>query len=129
MVSKMLPNDVNINFVDYCGFISASWNNWKQIILGETLKLDRICNEIVEKIKSESKNYLFRKFRKNNCNKKWEKYLETSAEDWHGIYLLPFCIIKDTNYKTFSFNYWTEFCFVTHPSRNVNLKKQKYALF
>ena len=38
LASKMLSNDVNINFVEYCGIISASWNNWKQIILGETLK-------------------------------------------------------------------------------------------
>jgi hypothetical protein len=41
----------------------------------------------LKKIKAESKNYLFRKFRKNNCNKNWEKDLETLVEDWHGIYL------------------------------------------
>jgi hypothetical protein len=41
--------NVNINFVEYYGIRSAIWNNWKQIILGENIKLD---NEIVKKIKA-----------------------------------------------------------------------------
>jgi hypothetical protein len=41
--------NVNINFVEYYGIRSAIWNNWKQIILGENIKLD---NEIVKKNKS-----------------------------------------------------------------------------
>ena len=63
--------NVNINCVEYYGIISAILNNWKQIIMGETIKLDRICNEIVEKIKTETNlvhiftNYLFREFSKN----------------------------------------------------------------
>jgi len=47
--------NVNINCVEYYGIINAILNNWKQIIMGETIKLDRICNEIVEKIKTETK--------------------------------------------------------------------------
>ena len=34
--------DVNINFVEYYGIISAIQNNWKQMILDEIIKLDRI---------------------------------------------------------------------------------------
>ena len=48
--------NVNINFVEYYGIISAiSPNHWKQIILDENIKLDRMCNEIVEKINAENK--------------------------------------------------------------------------
>jgi len=43
--------NVNINFVEYYGIISAIPNNWKHVILHENIKLDRICNEIVEQIK------------------------------------------------------------------------------
>ena len=63
--------NVNINFVEYYGIISAIPNNWKPIILDENIKLDRICNEIVDKIKVEknlvniSINHLFREFSKN----------------------------------------------------------------
>ena len=58
--------NVNINFVEYYGIISTIPNNWKQIILDENIKLDRICNEIVEEKKTEANlvnisiNYLFR---------------------------------------------------------------------
>jgi hypothetical protein len=41
--------NVNINFVEYYGIISAIPNNWKQIILDENIKLDRICNQRVDK--------------------------------------------------------------------------------
>ena len=41
--------NVNINFVEYHGIISAIPNNWKQIILDENIKLDRICNQRVDK--------------------------------------------------------------------------------
>ena len=47
--------NVNINFVEYYGIISAIPNNWKSIILDENIKLSRICNEIVDKIKAENK--------------------------------------------------------------------------
>jgi hypothetical protein len=63
--------NVNINFVEYYGIISAIPNNWEPIILDENIKLDRICNEIVDKIKVEknlvniSINHLFREFSKN----------------------------------------------------------------
>jgi hypothetical protein len=41
--------NVNVNFVEYYGIIGAISNSWKQIILRENIKLDRIYNEIVEK--------------------------------------------------------------------------------
>jgi hypothetical protein len=45
--------NVNINFVEYYGIISAFPKNWKQINLVDAIILDRICNEIVEKRKAE----------------------------------------------------------------------------
>ena len=56
--------NVNINFVEYYGIISAIPNNWKQIILDENIKLDKICNEIVDKIKAENKpcKYFYKLF-------------------------------------------------------------------
>jgi hypothetical protein len=47
--------NVNINFVEFYGIICAIQNNGKQIIMGEAIKLDRICNNIDEKIKAENK--------------------------------------------------------------------------
>ena len=50
------------------GIISAIPNNWKEIIMGEIMIHDLICNEIAEKAKEENKpskyvsNYLFREF-------------------------------------------------------------------
>jgi hypothetical protein len=41
--------NVNVNFVEYYGIIGAISTSWKQIILRENIKLDRIYNEIVEK--------------------------------------------------------------------------------
>ena len=41
--------NVNINFVECYGIISALSNNWNQFTMGETIKLDRICNKIVGK--------------------------------------------------------------------------------
>ena len=41
--------NVNVNFVEYYDIIGAIPNSWKQIILRENIKLDRIYNEIVEK--------------------------------------------------------------------------------
>ena len=41
--------NVNVNFVENYGIIGAISNSWKQIILRENIKLDRIYNEIVEK--------------------------------------------------------------------------------
>ena len=81
--------DVNIDFVEYYGIISAIPNKWKQLILGETLKLDRICNELVEKIKAENKpcKYFYEFFIQRikqeniNCHEKWESDLKTSIED------------------------------------------------
>ena len=69
----MVTYNVNINFVEYHGIISAIPNNWKQIILDENIKLDRICNQRVDKKKKMQKtnlvnisiNYLFREFNKN----------------------------------------------------------------
>ena len=47
--------NVNINFVECYGNISALSNNSTQFIMGETLKLDRICNEIVANVKPVNK--------------------------------------------------------------------------
>jgi hypothetical protein len=58
--------NVNINFVEFYGIIRAIPNDWKQTIIDENIKLDRICNEIVEEKKTEANlvnisiNYLFR---------------------------------------------------------------------
>jgi hypothetical protein len=41
--------NVNVNFVEYYGIIGAISNSWKEIILRENIKLDRIYNEMVEK--------------------------------------------------------------------------------
>jgi hypothetical protein len=73
--------NVNINFVEYYGIISTIPNNWKQIILDENIKLDRICNEIVDKIKAENKpcKYFYKLFIQRiqqeaiNCHKKMGK--------------------------------------------------------
>ena len=100
--------NVNINFAEYYGIISAIPNNWKQIILDENIKLDRICNEIVNKIKAEDKpcQYVLKLFIQRvqqepiNCCKKWENDLETSIADWHGIYSMSFCITKDTKLQS-----------------------------
>jgi hypothetical protein len=56
--------NVNINFVEYYGIISAIPNNWKQLIQDENIKLNRICNEIVDKIKAENKpcKYFYKLF-------------------------------------------------------------------
>ena len=57
--------NVNINFVEYYGIISAIPNNLKQIILDENIKLVNI-----------SINYLFREFSKNlyiYCHEKMGK--------------------------------------------------------
>ena len=37
--------NVNINFVEYYGIISAIPNNWKPIILDENIKVDKIKAE------------------------------------------------------------------------------------
>ena len=78
--------NVNINFVEYYGIISAIPNNWKQLILDENIKLDRICNEIVDKIEAENKpcKYFYKLCIRSvqqepiNCHNKWENDLETS---------------------------------------------------
>ena len=101
--------NVYINFVEYYGIISAIPNNWKQIILDENIKLDRICNEIVDKVKAESKpcKYFYKLFIQRveqepiNCHNKWENDLKTSIEDWQGIYSL--CIAKGTKQQSFQF--------------------------
>ena len=56
--------NVIINFVEYYGIISAIPNNWKQLIQDENIKLNRICNEIVDKIKAENKpcKYFYKLF-------------------------------------------------------------------
>ena len=41
--------NVNVNFVEYYGIIGTISTSWKQIILRENIKLDRIYNKIVEK--------------------------------------------------------------------------------
>jgi hypothetical protein len=130
--------NVNINFVEYYGIISAIPNNWKQLIPDENIKLDRICNEIVDKIKPENKpcKYFYKLFIRRvqqepiYCHKKWEYDLETSIEDWHDIYSLSFCKLKKQNYKAFSLNYCIEFYLLIHSyEKNVDLKKQNYVLF
>ena len=65
--------NVNINFVEYYGIISAIPNNWKQIILDENIKVD--------KIKAENKpcKYFYKLFIQRvqqepiNCHKKMGK--------------------------------------------------------
>ena len=96
---------MRIKYLTYkqIGSISAIPSNWKQLILDENIKLDRICNEIVDKIKAENKpcKYFYKLFIRRvqqepiNCHKKWENELEMSIEDWHAIYSLSFCITKD----------------------------------
>jgi len=51
--------NVNINFVECYGNISALSNNWTQFIMGETLKLDRICNKIVVNVQAENKAFKY----------------------------------------------------------------------
>ena len=86
---QILIYNVNINFIECCGIISALSNNWNQIIMGETIKLDI---NIVVNIKTESKsckysftNDLFRGFGKSLLivTTKWEYALETTVEGWH----------------------------------------------
>ena len=67
--------------------------------------------ELIEKINAENKRckYFYKLFIQRvqqepiNCHKKWENDLETSIEDWHGIYSLSFCIAKDTKLQNFQF--------------------------
>jgi hypothetical protein len=81
--------NVNINFIEYYGVIRSIPNNWKQIIQDENIKLYRICNEIVDKIKAENKSckYFYKLFiqrfqqEPRYCHKKWENDLETSIEN------------------------------------------------
>ena len=133
-------NNVNINFVECYYIISAFPNNGKQITVDETIKHDRICNEIhfvVAKIKAENKpgKYFYKLFiqwiqqEPVNCHKKWENDLEISIEDWHDIYSLSFCLTRYKTIKTFNINYCTEFCMSIHSYINVDLKKQNYVLF
>ena len=49
--------NVNINFVECYGIINALSNNWNQFIMGEIIKLDRICNTIVVNFKAENKSF------------------------------------------------------------------------
>jgi hypothetical protein len=42
--------NVNINFVEYYGIISAFPKNWKQINLVDAIILDRICNHDSEHV-------------------------------------------------------------------------------
>ena len=46
------------------GIISAIPNNWKEIIMGEIMIHDLICNEIAEKAKVENKpsKYVYKLF-------------------------------------------------------------------
>jgi hypothetical protein len=50
---------VNINFVESYGIISALSNNRNQFIMGEAIKLDRICNKIVLNVKAERKSFKY----------------------------------------------------------------------
>ena len=71
--------NVNINFVECCGIISALLNNWNQISMGETVTLH---NKTVVNVKAENKTCRYFFF-----NKEWENELEASLEGWHGIYI------------------------------------------
>ena len=51
--------NVNINFVECYGIISALSNNLNHCIMGETIKLDRICNKIVLNVNAESKSFKY----------------------------------------------------------------------
>jgi hypothetical protein len=103
--------NVNINFVEYYGIISTIPNNWKQIILDENIKLDRICNNIVDKIKAENKpcKYFYKLFIQSSARtykmsqkmgKRFRNVYRRLA--WHGI-SLSFCITKDTKLQNFQF--------------------------
>ena len=48
--------NVNDNFVECYGIINALSNNWNQFIMGEIIKLVRICNKIVVNVKAENKS-------------------------------------------------------------------------
>jgi hypothetical protein len=65
------------------GIIIAIPNNWKHIIMCETMIHDLICNFT---------NYIFREFDKSRgcAIKKWENDSETSVDDWHGIYSMSY---------------------------------------
>ena len=103
--------NVNSNFVKYQGIISTIPNNWKQIILGETIKFDRICIEIVLKKKMQKTNLvniftnqLFREFSKNLLIViQMGNDLEASVENWYGIDTLSFYIARDAKIQNFQF--------------------------
>jgi hypothetical protein len=107
----VITYNVNINFVEYYGIISAFPKNWKQINLVDAIILDRICNEIVEKRKAEKNlvniftDYLFRESSKNMfiVMIKWENDLEISVGDWYAICSLTFCITKNTKLQNRQF--------------------------
>ena len=104
--------NVNINFVEYYGIISAIPNNWKQIILDENIKLDRICNEIVDKIKAENKpcKYFYKLFIQRvqqepiNCHKKMGKRFRNVYRRlaWY-LFTVILYITKDTKLHNFQF--------------------------
>ena len=61
---RYYPNSISTKYMN--GIISAIPNNWKHIIMCETMIHDIICNLT---------NYIFR---------------ETSVDDWHGIYSMSY---------------------------------------
>ena len=103
--------NVNINLVECYDIISVIPNNGKQIIMGEPIKLDRICNEIDDKIKAENKQCTYfcklviQRIRQEltKCAKKCKHELENYVEDLHDIYSVSFCITKFPNLQSFQF--------------------------
>jgi hypothetical protein len=79
--------------------------------MGEPIKLDRICNEIDDKIKAENKlctyfcKLVIQRIRQEliKCAKKCKHELENSVEDLHDIYSVSFCITKFPNLQSFQF--------------------------
>ena len=63
-INDLYTYNVNISFVEYYGSISAIRYNWKHIIVGETIELDRIWSEIVGKNKAKNKpcKYFYKLF-------------------------------------------------------------------
>jgi hypothetical protein len=64
IINDLYTYNVNISFVEYYGSISAIRYNWKDIIVGETIELDRIWSEIVGKNKAKNKpcKYFYKLF-------------------------------------------------------------------
>ena len=101
-INDLYTYNVNISFLEYYGSISAIRYNWKHIIVGETIELGRIWNEIVGKNKAKNKpcEYFYKLFiqiiqqESVKCHKQIGKWFK-------NFYSLSFCITRNTKLQTF----------------------------